>query len=81
MPYTKFQGHQPLGFEEIDEGFYHIWAWKPSWSWDLEHLNKLSFQHPMEAPNEIGLQTTFYYFRKRSLTMSNLIDNPLGPKF
>ena len=23
--------------------FYHIWAWRPSWSCDQDHLNKLSF--------------------------------------
>ena len=30
-------------------------AWRPSWSCDLDHLNKLSFPHPMEAPDEIWL--------------------------
>ena len=25
------------------KGFYHIWAWQPSWSHDQDHLNKLSF--------------------------------------
>ena len=24
------------------KGFYHIWAWRPSWSCDLDRLNKLS---------------------------------------
>ena len=37
--YTKFQGHQPLG----SEVFFHICAWKPSWSCDPEQLNKFSF--------------------------------------
>ena len=23
------------------KGFYHIWAWRPSWSCDQDHLNKL----------------------------------------
>ena len=27
--------------EKIFEGFYHIWAWRPSWSCDLDHLYKL----------------------------------------
>ena len=31
------------------KGFYHIWAWRPSWSCDLEHLYKLSFPLPKEA--------------------------------
>ena len=25
------------------EGFYHIWAWRPSWSCDQDHFNKFSF--------------------------------------
>ena len=33
----------------------NIWAWQPSWSCDLDRLNKLSFLHPMEAPYEIWL--------------------------
>ena len=38
--------------------FYHIWAWRLNWSCDLNHLNKLSFPHPMDAPHEIWLQLT-----------------------
>ena len=30
-----------------------IWAWRPSWSYDLDHLNKFSFPHPTEATYEI----------------------------
>ena len=25
------------------KGFYHIWAWWPSWSCDQHHVNKFSF--------------------------------------
>ena len=25
------------------KGFYHIWAWRPSWSCDRHHVNKFSF--------------------------------------
>ena len=39
------------------KGFYHIWAWRPSWSCDQEHLNKLSFPHPKESPYEIYLSS------------------------
>ena len=57
MLYTKFQSHQSFGSkEEILEGFYHIWDWKPSWSCDLEHLNNFSSQNHMETPYEIWLQ-------------------------
>ena len=29
--------------------FYHIWAWRPSWSCDPDAANKLSFHLPKEA--------------------------------
>ena len=35
------------------KGFYHICAWWPSWSCDLDHLYKLSFPLPKEAPHKI----------------------------
>ena len=35
--------------------FYHIWAWRPSWSCDLDHLYKLSFPLPKDAPHEVWL--------------------------
>ena len=33
--------------------FYHIWAWRPSWSTDHDHFSNLSFPHPKEASYEI----------------------------
>ena len=55
---TKFQGHQPFGsLEEDFKGFYHLWAWRPSWSCDLNYLNKLSFPYSKEAPHKIWLQS------------------------
>ena len=32
--------------------FYHIWAWRPSWSTDHDHFSNLSFPQPKEAPHE-----------------------------
>ena len=32
--------------------FYHIWAWRPSWSCDLDHLYKLLFPLPKDAPQK-----------------------------
>ena len=31
------------------KGFYSIWAWRPSWSCNLDHLYKLLFPLPKEA--------------------------------
>ena len=28
--------------KKIFKGFYHIWAWRPSWSCDQHHVNKFS---------------------------------------
>ena len=42
MLHTKSQGHRPPGSgDDFFKGFYHIWAWWPSWSCDQDHLNKL----------------------------------------
>ena len=43
------------------KGFYHIWAWRPSWSCDLDHLYKLSFPLPKEAPHKIWLWLDLQY--------------------
>ena len=55
MIHAKFQDHRTSGSGEkkIFKGFYRIWAWRPSWSCDLDHLNKLSFPLPKEAPYKI----------------------------
>ena len=39
--------------KKIFKCFYHIWAWRPSWSMDGNHFSNLSFSCPREAPNEI----------------------------
>ena len=40
MPSFKIIGLPVLG-KLIFEGVFHIWAWRPSWSCDLDHLYKL----------------------------------------
>ena len=53
---AKFQDHRTSGArEEYFKGFYHIWAWRPSWSCDLDDLYKLLFSLPKEAPHKIWL--------------------------
>ena len=51
MPSFKIIGLLVLE-KKIFKGFYHIWAWRPSWSCDLDHLYKLSFPLPKEAPHK-----------------------------
>ena len=65
MRHTKFQGHRPYGSGVEDFlKFYYIWAWRPSWSFDLDRLNTLSFPHPMETPYEIWLQMAQWFLRR-----------------
>ena len=55
MLQAKFQDHRTSGSGEEDfKGFCHIWAWRPSWSCDLDHLYKLWFPLPKETHIEFG---------------------------
>ena len=47
MLHAKFRDHRTSGSGEEDfEGVLHIWAWRASWSFYLDHLYKLSFPLP-----------------------------------
>ena len=46
-----------------------MWAWRPSWSCDQDHLNKLSFPYPKESPYEIWVQLVKWFQRRRCLKM------------
>ena len=73
MLHTNSQGHRSFGSR--GEMFSpNIWAWRPIWSCDIDHLNKLSFPHPMQVPHELWLQSAQRFRRKRSLKMLNLSD-------
>ena len=46
----------PALVKKIFSGFSHIWAWRPSWSCNLDFTNKLSFPLPIiDAPHKISL--------------------------
>ena len=56
MLHAKFQDHRTCGSGEED--FFKVFtilAWWPAWSCDLDHLYKLSFPLPKEAPYKIWL--------------------------
>ena len=50
MLHTKFRGNRPAGSGEEDfkgfSRFYHIWAWRPSWSCDQHHVIRFHFLVP-----------------------------------
>ena len=44
MLHPKFHDHRTISSVGEDfKGFYHIWAWQPCWSCDLDHLFNVSF--------------------------------------
>ena len=52
---AKFQNHRTFSSGEEDfKGFYHIWAWWPSLSCDLDHLYNLSFSFPRTLHIKFG---------------------------
>ena len=57
IPNATYQVPKSLAFwfsrKRILKGFYHIWAWRPSWSCDQDHLNKLLLPNPKESPYNI----------------------------
>ena len=75
MLHTNFQGHRHFGSREEDFlRFLPYMGIAAILVNDLDHLNNLSFPHPMEAPCEIWLQSAQRFLRKRSLKMLNLSD-------
>ena len=70
MLHTKFRGNPPAGSGEEDfEVFYHIWAWRPSWSCDPDAANKISLPLPKEAPHKIWLRSAKRFLRRRCLSI------------
>ena len=54
MLHAKFQNHWTPGSEkDLFKGIYHIRARRPSLSFDLDHLYKLSFFLSIEVSREI----------------------------
>ena len=51
------------------KGFYHIWAWRPSWSCDLDFAIKLETPLPKEAPHKISTRSAKPFQRRRSLKL------------
>ena len=51
------------------KGFYHIWAWRPSWSCDLDFLYTHWFPIPIDASYKIWLWLAKRFQRRRSLKL------------
>ena len=61
----------PVLEKKIFEGFYHIWAWRQSWSCDPDAANKISFPLTKEAPHKIWLRSAKRFLRRRCLSIVN----------
>ena len=58
--------------KKIFKGFYHIWAWQPSWSMDHDHLSNPLFPQPKEAPHEIWATLAQRLQRRSRLKFSTI---------
>ena len=79
MLHTKFRGKQPAGSgEEYFKGFYHIWAWRPSWSCDQHHVIRFHFLVPESFHTKFGsdrkIQFEFLYVHDLGPRSRNDID-------
>ena len=55
MLHTKVRGNRPTSSGEEDlSGFYHIWAWRPSCSRDLDFAIKHEMPLPKKAPYKMS---------------------------
>ena len=63
--------------EKIFKGFYHIWAWRPSWPMDCDHFSNLLFPQPKEAPHKIWETLAQRLQRRSRLKFSTLFPNKL----
>ena len=64
----------PVLDKNIFSGFYHIWAWRPSWSCDLDFAIKLEMPLPKEASHKISTWSAKRFQRRRSLKLLTMTD-------
>ena len=55
--------------KKIFKGFYHVWAWRPSWSMYHNHFSNLSFPQSKEALYEIWAKLAQRLQRRSRLKM------------
>ena len=56
--------------ETIFKGFYHIWAWWPSWSCEPEFINKLLFRYPTKVLHVIWFLSPQQFWEENKNTES-----------
>ena len=51
--------------------FYHMWAWRPSWSTNRNHFSNLSFPQPKDGPYKIWAKLA-QRLQRRSFEILNI---------
>ena len=69
MLHSKSQGHRHLVLEKILKHFYHIWAWRPSWSCDQNILHQFWLTYHKESSHENWVQLGQWFVGKLCLNM------------
>ena len=68
VPNTTYQVPRSSAFwswrRRFLKGFYHIWAWQPSWSYDQNILHKFWLTYHKESSHEIWVQLGRWFVRK-----------------
>ena len=67
---SKYQDHRTG--EKYFKGSYHIWAWRPSWSCDLDHFHKFLSHSPILKCICIALVLNYPLVGKKSNMLATL---------
>ena len=75
MLHTKFRGNRPpVPEKKIFDGFYHIGAWRPSWSYDKHHV--IRFALPESFHTKFVLDRHSCFWGKSSLNFCMYMTGP-----
>ena len=72
MLHTKFRDNQ--FWRRLLKGFYHIWAWRPSWSCDPDAANKISSPYPRRLHIKFGFDRPSSFGEEDFL---KIVDGPM----
>ena len=79
MLHTKFHQNLPSGsWKEDFKVFYHIWAWQPSWSCDLQNVDEFSLTCTYKLTFKIWLKMGQWFLTKKKAKSSSI--NDIGPR-
>ena len=81
-----FEIGPPVPEKKILKGFYHIGAWRPSWSCDKHHVIRFSFPCTRKLSYKVWFRSAQKFLRKSSTVVSKKIQfecvyvHDLGPR-